>query len=221
MNSGSSMVAVRVVVADDHRLMREGTAALLALDGRVEVVGLASDGHEAIQVAIRTRPDVVVLDLNMPRLNGSEACAVIRNRLPRTQVLVLTVSETDHDLYTALQLGAAGYLLKDMPPADLVAAVLQTAAGESAIAPAMAARMLGELPGPSSDVLPRQRTVAKLSERERDVLALLAEGRTNREIGQQLFISEATVKTHVGHVLTKLHVRNRSEAAALVARVSS
>ncbi|HUG48074.1 MAG TPA: response regulator transcription factor [Candidatus Limnocylindria bacterium] len=215
------MVPVRVIVADDHRLMREGTAALLALDGRVEIVGLASDGHEAIQVAIRTRPDVVVLDLNMPRLNGSEACAIIRNRLPRTQVLVLTVSETDHDLYTALRLGAAGYLLKDMPPADLVAAVLQTAAGESAIAPAMAARMLGELPGPSSNVSPRQTNMAKLSERERDVLALLAEGLTNREIGERLFISEATVKTHVGHVLTKLHLRNRSEAAALVARVGT
>jgi DNA-binding NarL/FixJ family response regulator len=102
------MTAVRVLVADDHRLMREGTAALLALDGRVEVVGLARDGHEAIEMALATRPDVVVLDLNMPEVSGGAACAVIRNRLPDTQVLVLTVSEQDYDLYTALRLGAAG-----------------------------------------------------------------------------------------------------------------
>ncbi len=140
------MAPVRVLVADDHRLMREGTAALLALDSRVEVVALASDGREAIDAALRTRPDIAVLDLYMPRVSGSEACAVIRNRVPQTQVIVLTVSERDHDLYTALRVGAAGYLLKDMPPAELVAAVVGTAKGERVIAPAMAARMLGDLP---------------------------------------------------------------------------
>lgn len=214
------MAPVRVLVADDHRLMREGTAALLALDPRVEVVALASDGREAIEAALRTRPDVAVLDLKMPQVGGSEACAVIRNRLPATHVLVLTVSEEDHDLYTALRVGAAGYLLKDMPPADLVAAVLQIAQGERAIAPAMAARMLGDLPGPEASVTAwREAESAKLSERERDVLALLAAGLTNREIGARLSISEPTVKTHVGRVLSKLHLRNRSEAAAMVGRV--
>lgn len=214
------MEPVRVLVADDHRLMREGTAALLALDPRVEVVALASDGREAIEAALRTRPDVAVLDLKMPHVGGSEACAVIRNRLPATHVLVLTVSEEDHDLYTALRVGAVGYLLKDMPPADLVAAVLQIAHGERAIAPAMAARMLGDLPGPGASVTAwREAESAKLSERERDVLALLAAGLTNREIGARLSISEPTVKTHVGHVLSKLHLRNRSEAAAMVGRV--
>ena len=213
------MEAVRVLVADDHRLMRDGTAALLELDARIKVVALASDGREAIEAALRTRPDVALLDLKMPQVDGSEACAVIRNRLPSTHVLVLTVSEQDSDLYAALRVGAAGYLLKDMPPADLVAAVLQIAKGERAIAPVMAARMLGDLPGPGDGVGTHDSKANKLSERERDVLALLAEGLTNREIAARLSISPATVKSHVGHVLNKLHLRNRSEAAALVARV--
>jgi DNA-binding NarL/FixJ family response regulator len=211
------MAAVRVLVADDHRLMREGTAALVALDARVEVVALASNGREAIEAAIRTRPDVALIDLNMPDVSGSEACAVIRNRLPDTRVLVLTVSEQEHDLYTALKVGATGYLLKDMAPADLVAAVLQVARGEPAIAPAMAVRMLGDLPEVESPV--SGTTVAKLSHREREVLALLAQGLTNREIGERLSITEPTVKSHVAHVLDKLHLRNRSEAAALVTRI--
>lgn len=215
------MTPVRVLVADDHRLMREGTAALLALDERVEVVALASDGREAIEAALRTRPDVALLDLKMPRVEGSEACAVIRNRLPGTQVLMLTVSERDHDLYAAIRVGAVGYLLKDMPPADLVAAVLAARRGELAIAPSMAARMLGDLPGPAVDAAPGEARLAKLSERERDVLALLAQGLPNREIAQRLSISEPTVKTHVAHILTKLHLRNRSEAAALVGRFGS
>jgi DNA-binding NarL/FixJ family response regulator len=199
--------------------MREGTAALVALDPRIEVVALVSDGREAIEAAIRTRPDVAILDLNMPYVSGSEACAVIRNRLPDTRVLVLTVSEQEHDLYTALKVGAAGYLLKDMAPADLVSAVLQVSRGEPAIAPAMAVRMLGDLPEVASPV--SGPTVAKLSHREREVLALLAEGLTNREIGERLTITERTVKSHVGHVLDKLHLRNRSEAAALVARAKA
>lgn len=210
------MAAVRVLVADDHRLMREGTAALLALDGRVEVVALASDGREAIEAALRTRPDVAVLDLNMPHVSGSEACAVIRNRLPATQVLVLTASEREHDLYIALKVGAAGYLLKDMPPADLIEAVLQISRGEPAIAPAMAARMLGDLP--ETDLAMGGRDPDKLSRREHEVLALVAEGLTNREIGERLSISVPTVKSHVANVLDKLHLRNRSQAAALVAR---
>jgi DNA-binding NarL/FixJ family response regulator len=213
------MTAVRVLVADDHRLMREGTAALLALDGRVEVVGLARDGHEAIEMALATRPDVVVLDLNMPEVSGGAACAVIRNRLPDTQVLVLTVSEQDYDLYTALRLGAAGYLLKDMPPAELISCVLQVARGERAIAPEMAARMLGDLPMSDPPMPPRERDSVQLTRREREVLALLAAGLTNREIASQLGVGEATVKTHVAHVLDKLHLRNRAEAAALVASI--
>lgn len=207
---------VRVLVADDHRLMREGTAALLEPDPRLEVVALAATGREAIERAIATRPDVVLLDLNMPGIRGLEACAVLRNRVPEAHVLVLTVSEQEEDLYSALRVGAAGYLLKDMPPSELIDAVLDTGKGQPTIAPRMAARMLTELQRPDplrGSTAPRTR----LTDRERQVLALLARGATNREIAAELGVSGHTVKTHVRHVLEKLHVRNRAEAAAFAA----
>ena len=199
-------MAIRVLVADDHRLMREGTAALIGADERIEVVGLARDGGEAVALAGRRRPDVELLDLNMPGVGGLEACAKLRED-DGPEVLMLTVSDEEPDLYAALRVGAAGYLTKDMPPADLIEAVLAVARGEPRIAPAMATRMLSE-PDP----------LEALSARERDVLGLIAEGLRNREIAERLVISETTVKTHVRHVLEKLRFRNRSEAAAFAAR---
>jgi DNA-binding NarL/FixJ family response regulator len=206
-------VPTRVLIAEDHRLMREGTAALLRLDERIEVVGLAADGAEAISLAERRAPDVALLDLGMPRVNGIEACAILRERFPGIEVLILTASEREEDLYAALRLGAAGYLLKDMPPGELVEAVLQAGRGEPRVAPAMASRMLAELEADDpGDPL------AVLSDREREVLSLLADGLRNREIAERLVISEPTVKTHVRHVLEKLRFRNRAEAAAFAAR---
>jgi DNA-binding NarL/FixJ family response regulator len=207
---------VRVLVADDHRLMREGTAALLRGDDRVEVVGLAADGREAVALAARRAPDVALVDLAMPELGGIETCAVLRQRHPQLEVLVLTVSEREDDLYAALRVGAAGYLLKDMPPAELIEAVIEAGQGEPRIAQAMAARMLDELPTASSPGATDP--LEALSEREREVLGLLARGLRNREIAARLFITEATVKTHVRHVLEKLRFRNRAEAAAFAAR---
>jgi DNA-binding NarL/FixJ family response regulator len=204
---------VRVLLADDHQLMREGTAALLSADERIEVVGLARDGREAVAMSERRRPDVVLLDLNMPELGGLEACARLR-KARGPEVLMLTVSEEEPDLYAALRVGAAGYLTKDVPPADLIEAVLAVARGEPRIAPAMASRMLAEL----GRAAPEPDPLEALSDRERDVLALLAEGLRNREIAERLVISEATVKTHVRHVLEKLRFRNRAEAAAFAAR---
>ncbi len=211
--------SVRVLVADDHRLMREGTAALLESDPRIEIVGLASNGRQAIERAIATRPDVVLLDLNMPEIRGIEACAVLRNRVPKTQVLILTVSEQEEDLYAAMRVGAQGYLLKDMAPSDLIESVLETGRGEPRIAPRMAARMLDDLR--DADTWREERPAAtRLSQREAQVLAHIARGATNREIAVSLQISGPTVKTHVRHVLEKLHVRNRVEAAAYAARQS-
>jgi DNA-binding NarL/FixJ family response regulator len=210
-----SATPVKVLVADDHQLMREGTAALLAADPRIEIAGMARDGRETLELATRRVPDVALVDLNMPLLDGLQVCAELRRSQPQIAVLILTVSEEEPDLYAALRVGAAGYLTKDVPAAELVEAVIAAARGEPRIAAAMAGRMLAELGGRP---VAADDPLGVLSEREREVLTLLAEGLRNREIAERLIISEATVKTHVRHVLEKLRFRNRAEAAAFAAR---
>jgi DNA-binding NarL/FixJ family response regulator len=205
---------VRVIIADDHRLMREGTAALLGRDPAIDVVGLAANGGEALRLAEALEPDVLLLDLWMPELSGIEVCAEVRARLPAIHVLILTVSEQEPDLLAALRVGAAGYLLKDMPPAELVEAVLGAGAGDPRIPASMAGRVLSEVDAGSMGA------IDELSPREREVLELMAQGLRNREIAERLFLSEATIKTHVRHLLDKLRLRNRAEAAAFATRVT-
>lgn len=201
---------VTVLVADDHRLMREGTAALLGADPRIEVVAWAATGREAVERALEHRPAVALLDLNMPEMRGTEACAAIRERLPDTEVLILTVSEHEPDLYAALRVGAAGYLLKDMPPGDLVDAVLGAGAGEPLVPARMASRLLDEFG--SSEGAPAS-PLAELSDREREVLALVGEGMPNKLIARRLEISEKTVKAHLTRVYAEIGVTDRTQAA--------
>jgi two-component system, NarL family, response regulator LiaR len=202
---------IRVLVVDDHGVVREGLRAFLELQDGIEVVGEASDGREGLAAAERLRPDVVLLDLVMPELDGLSAMRALRERLPATRAIVLTSFLDDDKLLPALRAGAAGYLLKNAPPAEVVRAVRAAHAGEAVLDPVVAARLLEEL---ARDVEPLDR----LTPREREVLVLLGRGFPNKRIAQELRLSEKTVKTHVGHVLAKLGVTDRTQAAVVAVR---
>ena len=198
---------IRVVVADDHPIVRSGIVALLQDADDIEVVGQASDGCAAVTVALAERPDVVLMDLRMPVLDGDAATAEILAADPGIRVLILTTYESDDQILAAIEAGATGYLLKAAPESEILAGVRATARGETALAPSAAAalvrRATGSLPaaaGPS------------LTPRELDVLRLVAQGNSNPAIGRALFLSEATVKTHLGHVFEKLGVNDRTRA---------
>ncbi|MGY3127057.1 DNA-binding NarL/FixJ family response regulator [Agrococcus sp. UYP33] len=196
---------IRVVVADDHPVVRGGLVALLAEASGIEVVGEAADGAALVAVALERRPDVVLTDLRMPGVGGAEATRRILAALPATRVLVLTTYESDADILAATEAGATGYLLKASPPLEIFAAVRAVARGERAMAPSVARALAG-----------RQRpAAAPLSAREQQVLALMKRGATNAAIGRQLFIGEATVKTHLQSIFAKLGVRDRTAAVAV------
>ncbi|MGY1651296.1 response regulator [Geodermatophilus sp. SYSU D01119] len=201
---------LRVVVADDHALVRSGITGLLEA-GDVEVVGEAGDGAEAVEVALRTRPDVVVMDVRMPRLDGIEATRRLRRDPAGPQVLVLTTFDLDEYVFRALEAGAAGFLLKDAPPGRLVDAVRTVADGDALLAPAVTRRLIerhlrAPVPARGPDA------AADLSPREREVWLLVAQGLSNAEIAGSLVVTEATVKAHVTRLLAKLGVRDRVQA---------
>jgi NarL family two-component system response regulator LiaR len=200
------------LIADDHAVVREGLRTFLELQEGIEVAGEASDGREAVDEAERLLPDVVLMDLVMPRLDGVEAMRELRTRVPGARVVVLTSFLDDERLLPALRAGAAGYLLKNVEPRELARSIRLAAAGEALIDPAVAARLVDAL---GSD---RRAEQAELTPREQEVLDLIGRGFANKRIALELGIAEKTVKTHVSHVLAKLGVSDRTQAALYAAR---
>lgn len=208
------MPPVKVLIVDDHTLFRKGLLSLLKQQKGIEVVGEARDGEEGVRMALSLRPHVVLMDVKMPRCNGIEATRAIREKLPLTHIVMLTVSEEDEDLFSAVKAGARGYLIKNIEPDQLVKAIQWLAKGEAVIPHSMATKLLREFnaisnrPPASSDP-----DLKPLTVREKEILQLLSRGDSNKEIAGALFISEHTVKIHLKNILKKLHMNNRIQAA--------
>jgi len=200
---------IRLVVADDHPIVRAGLTGLVATQPDFELVGEAANGAEAIAVTLRTRPDVLLVDLQMPGVDGIGAIRAVLAELPLVRVLVLTTYDSDGDVLRAVEAGATGYLLKETPSEELFRAIRATARGESALSPSVAARLVGRA---------RRANDQALSPRELEVLALVARGTSNKLIARDLRISETTVKTHLLHIFTKLGVDDRTAAVTLAMR---
>ncbi|MEO6772622.1 MAG: response regulator transcription factor [Kofleriaceae bacterium] len=210
------MTPVRVLLVDDQTLFRAGLRTLLSTRPEVEVVGDAENGEVALVLAAQTRPEVVLMDLKMPVLDGVATTRRLRVQLPGCRVVALTTFEDDELVFEGLRAGAVGYLLKDAPVARLVEAILAAARGESVLQPSVATKVLAELSrlgGVTATATPATNQLARLSERERDVLRLIARGASNKEIAGALFLAEGTVKNHVTSILTKLEVDDRTQAA--------
>jgi two-component system, NarL family, response regulator LiaR len=204
---------IRVLLVDDHAVVREGLRAFLELQEGIAVVGEAADGYEAIGAATRLRPDVILMDLVMPELDGVSAMRALRERIPETRVIVLTSFLDDDKLLPALRAGAAGYLLKNAEPQEVARAIRAARAGQALIDPVVAARLVETLAADDGEA-----PLDRLTPREREVLVLIGRGLPNKLIARELDVSEKTVKTHVGHVLAKLGVGDRTQAAVFAVR---
>ena len=206
---------IRVLIADDHELLRDGLRGMLDAQQDMEVVGEAEDGAQAVNEAIKLHPDVVLMDIRMPGMDGLEATRLITRDASAPKVVMLTTFDLDDYVYEALRAGASGFLLKDSPRHDLIAAVRAAAAGDALLAPSVTRRLIEAFARRPPETSPSPSRLASLTARERDVLLLLARGRSNSEIALALVVSEATVKTHVGNVLAKLGLRDRVQAVIL------
>jgi len=206
------VTAVRVLVVDDQRLVREGIASLLDIQPGIDVIGTAADGRQAVERTLALTPDVVLMDVRMPEMDGVDAVAVLKKRAPGCRVVMLTTFDDEEYVVQALRAGAAGYLLKDLPAAELAEAVRLAHAGVTQLDDAAARHVAAALTPRSTGALPRQSTDA-LTDRETDVLRLIAAGATNREIAARLFLSEGTVKNHISRILSRLGLRDRTQAA--------
>jgi DNA-binding NarL/FixJ family response regulator len=208
---------VRVLVVDDQELFRRGLIMLLGGDADIEVVGEAADGITATELAITTAPDVILLDVRMPRRTGVEACRAIKEAVPATKIIMLTVSDEEADLYESVKNGAAGYLLKDSSIEEVAQAIRVVNEGQSLISPSMAVKLIDEFKQMSKPER-EQGPALRLTERELEVLRLVAKGLNNREVAKELFISENTVKNHVRNILEKLQLHSRMEAVMYAMR---
>lgn len=207
------MAAVRVLLVDDEALIRTGLRLLLSGSDDIEVVGEAADGRQAIQAAAHTTPDVVLMDIRMPNMDGLEATAALLNQHPSLKVLILTTFDNDATVLEALQLGAIGFLLKDTEPEDLIAAIRQAALGKVPLSPAITRRLINTAVGAAKHREQAQNALARLTDRERAIAIEVARGSTNQEIATTLYISLGTVKTHLGAIMPKLGATNRVQVA--------
>ena len=212
------MEKIKVLVVDDHPLVRRGVLETLAEQDQIEVVGEATDGRQAVEMARALEPHVVVMDLNMSGLGGLDATSALHTEMPQVHVLVFTVSESEADLFTAMRFGARGYLLKSAGAEELVRAILHIAEGGVIVSPSMATKLLSELARMRDTSAASAAPVEGLSPREMEVLQLVAQGASNKEIASALTITENTVKTHLRNILDSLHLANRSQAAAYAVR---
>ena len=211
--SGSSGEAIRVLIVDDHALFRRGLIQVLQFEDGIEVVGEAEDGEDAIAKAEEHAPDVLLMDVRMPRVSGIEATRRLAETMPTMKILMLTVSDEEDDLYEAIKAGATGYLLKEISIEEVADAVRAVMQGQTLISPSMASKLIAEFANLSKVASQRSSVPApRLTDRELDVLRLVAQGLTNREVAEQLYIAENTVKNHVRNILEKLHLHSRMEA---------
>jgi DNA-binding NarL/FixJ family response regulator len=210
---------IRVLVVDDHAVFRRGLQMVLEQEPDIEVVGEAGDGAEAVTMAANTAPDIVLLDVRMPKRGGIDACTAIKDAVPSVAIIMLTISDEEADLYDAIKAGAVGYLLKDIPIDEVATAVRAVRGGQSYISPSMASKLLTEFATMVRRSDERQQLPApKLTDREMEVLKLVAKGLNNRDIAKQLFISENTVKNHIRNILEKLQLHSRMEAVVYAVR---
>lgn len=208
------MNEIKVLVVDDHALIRRGITALLAEHESLKAVGEASDGLEAIKKAREVNPDVVIMDLSMPNCSGLDATQAFQAEMPKINILILTVSEKAEDLFDALKYGARGYILKSATPEEIIHAIIHIAQGGVIVSPPMATHLLDEFKELRPTVSKENAGEEALSSREMEVLKLVAQGATNKEISDSLFVSENTAKTHMRNIMDKLHLANRGQAAA-------
>ncbi|MEV5763677.1 response regulator transcription factor [Micromonospora sp. NPDC052213] len=215
--SPSTNAPIKVLLADDEGLVRSGFKVLLDLEDDITVVGEATNGTEAVERARATRPDVVLMDIRMPKLDGIQATAQIAEMqgLEQVRVLILTTYDTDEYVFEALQAGASGFLLKDAGPAELLHAIRVVAAGDALLAPRITRRLIGQFTAQRAATQVAEDRLAVLTQRERDVLALVGRGLSNNEIGTELFLSPATARTHVSHAMAKLGARDRAQLVVI------